>query len=77
MIRKRVEMCLTHIFTIFVLEMGRGSFETSILAKEIESLKPIVMIGFLSEALKLELVGANGFLHRVERKMFFYIVSES
>jgi hypothetical protein len=47
MIRKRVEMCLTHIFTIFVLEMGRGWFETSILAKEIESLKPIVMIAQL------------------------------
>jgi hypothetical protein len=44
MIRKRVEIYLTHILTIFVLEMGRGSLETSILAKEIESLKPIVMI---------------------------------
>jgi hypothetical protein len=44
MIRKRVEMCLTHIFTIFVLEMSRRSFETSILAKEIESLNPIVTI---------------------------------
>jgi hypothetical protein len=44
MTRKRVDMCLTHIFTIFVLEMGRGSFETSILAKEIESLKPIVLL---------------------------------
>jgi hypothetical protein len=44
MIRNCLEMYLTHIFTIFVLEMGRGSFETSILAKEIESLNPIVMI---------------------------------
>jgi hypothetical protein len=44
MIRIRVETYLKHIFTIFVLEMGRGSFETSILAKEIERLKPIVMI---------------------------------
>jgi hypothetical protein len=36
MIRKRAraDMYLTHMFTIFVLEMGWGSFETSILAKE-------------------------------------------
>jgi hypothetical protein len=33
----RVETYLTHIFTIFVLEMGRGWFETVILAKEVES----------------------------------------
>jgi hypothetical protein len=44
MIKKCLEMYLTHIFNIFVLEMGRGSFETNILAKEIESLKLIVMI---------------------------------
>jgi hypothetical protein len=44
MVRKRVEMYVTHIFIIFVLEMGRESFETSILAKESVSFFHIVMI---------------------------------
>jgi hypothetical protein len=36
--------CKKVSYTIFVLEMGRGSFETSILAKEIISFYHIVMI---------------------------------